>query len=166
MVDQLSSGSGGGGGGGGGGALPAPTGLGTSNAGNTTMTLAWGSVTGAAGYNVFRAGSQVNTTLVSGTSYNDSGLSPGTTYSWTVAAVDANGTQGAMSAPASGTTTGSGATCVTASNYAHTVAGRAHALYGYTYANGSNQAMGLWNLYVTATLKQTSPNYYIVGTCP
>ncbi|GAA3568068.1 PHB depolymerase family esterase [Nonomuraea rosea] len=54
--------------------------------------------------------------------------------------------------------------CFTASNYAHTQAGRAHQSGGYAYANGSNQAMGLWNTFVTSTLKQTGPNYYSVVT--
>jgi len=159
MVDQVSSGSGGG------GSLPAPTGIGTSNATDTTMTIAWNAVSGAAGYNVFRGGAQVNGSQVAGTSYVDSGLSPATTYSWTVAAVDANGAQGAMSTAASGTTTGSAPVCYTASNYAHTTAGRAHQSGGYALANGSNQNMGLWNVYVTTTLKQTGPNYYVIGTC-
>ena len=53
-----------------------------------------------------------------------------------------------------------------ASNYAHVTAGRAHQSGGYVYANGSNQAMGLWNIYTTTTLKQTGPNHYVVGTCP
>jgi poly(3-hydroxybutyrate) depolymerase len=161
MVERVSSGSGGGG-----GNLPAPTGVATSNATDTTMTIAWNAVSGAAGYHVFRNGGQVDTSLVTTTSYLDTGLAPATTYSWTVAAVDSNGTQGAMSSPASGTTTGAAATCYTASNYAHTTAGRAHQSGGYAYANGSNQNMGLWNLYVVTTLKQTAPNYYVVGTCP
>lgn len=57
--------------------------------------------------------------------------------------------------------------CFTASNYAHTVAGRAHQSLGMTYANGSNQAMGLWNVAVIHTLRQTGPNYYILadGQC-
>lgn len=55
--------------------------------------------------------------------------------------------------------------CFTASNYAQTVAGRAYQSGGYTYANGSNQNMGLWNVFVTTTLKQTGPNYYVIGTC-
>lgn len=159
MVDQLSSGSGG-------GTLPAPTGVATSNATNTTMTIAWNGVSGASGYNVLRGGAQVNTSAVTSTGFVDTGLAPGTTYSWTVAAVDADGMQGAMSAPASGTTTGSTPVCFTANNYVHTTAGRAHQSGGYAYANGSNQNMGLWNIFVVTTLKQTAPNYYVLGSCP
>ena len=124
------------------------------------------SVTGAAGYNVYRNNNKVNATAVTSTSYTDSGLAAATTYSWTVAARDSAGVEGAMSAAASGTTTGTAATCYTASNYSHTVAGRAHQSGGYTYANGSNQNMGLWNTFVTTTLKQTGTNYYVIGTCP
>jgi len=63
--------------------------------------------------------------------------------------------------------TASAGPCFTASNYAQTVAGRAHQSGGYTYANGSNQAMGLWNTYVTHTLRQTGTNYYVLadGQC-
>jgi poly(3-hydroxybutyrate) depolymerase/chitodextrinase len=159
MVDQVSSGSGG-------GSLPAPSGVGTSNATNTTMTIAWNAVSGAASYNVFRGAGQVNTSAVTGTSFVDTGLAPGTTYSWTVAAVDANGAQGAMSSPASGTTSGASPVCYTANNYAHTTAGRAYQSGGYAYAKGSNQNMGLWNIFVVTTLKQTAPNHYVIGTCP
>jgi len=166
MVDHVASGSGSGGGGGG-GTLPAPTGVATSGATNTTMSIAWGAVSGAAGYRVFRGGTQVSGSgLVTVTSYTDTGLTAATTYNWTVAAVDASNVQGAMSSPASGTTTGAAATCTTASNYAHVSAGRAHQSGGYALANGSNQNMGLWNVFVTTTLKNTAPNYYVIGTCP
>lgn len=53
------------------------------------------------------------------------------------------------------------ATCVTASNYAHVSAGRAHVTSGYAYANGSNQLLGLWNTYATSTIKETAPNYWV-----
>jgi poly(hydroxyalkanoate) depolymerase family esterase len=57
--------------------------------------------------------------------------------------------------------------CFTASNYAQTVAGRAYQSLGYTYANGSRQAMGLWNVLTTHTLRQTGPDYYVIadGQC-
>lgn len=160
MVDWVSSG------GGGGGTLPAPTGVATSGATDTSMAISWGSVAGAAGYHVYRGAARVTTAAVTATTFTDTGLAPATTYSWTVAAVDGAGAEGARSAPASGTTTGNAATCTTASNYAHTTAGRAHVSGGYALANGSNQNMGLWNIFVTTTLKQTGPGYYIIGTCP
>ena len=163
MVDQLSAGTGGGGGG---GALPAPTGVATSGATYDSMVIAWGSVTGAAGYFVYRNGAKVNASAVTGTSYTDTGLAAATTYSWTVTAADGANVEGAASAAATGTTTGAAATCYTASNYAHTTAGRAHQSGGYALANGSNQNMGLWNVFVTTTLKQTGTNYYVIGTCP
>ena len=164
MVDQLSSGTGSDGGG---GTLPAPTGAATSGATASSMVIAWGSVTGAAGYFVYRNGAKVNATAVTGTSYTDTGLAAATTYSWTVTAADAANVEGAASTPATGTTTGSvAATCFTASNYAHTTTGRAHQSGGYALANGSNQNMGLWNTFVTTTLKMTAANYYVIGTCP
>jgi poly(3-hydroxybutyrate) depolymerase len=163
MVDHVASGSGGGGGGGG---LPPPSGVGTSNATSSSMTISWGAVSGASGYNVYRQGVKVNASPVTGTSYFDTGLASGTTYSWTVTDLDSGGVESAPSAPASGTTTGQAATCYTANNYAHTVAGRAHQSGGYAYANGSNQNMGLWNVFVVTTLKQTGTNYYVIGTCP
>jgi poly(3-hydroxybutyrate) depolymerase len=45
-------------------------------------------------------------------------------------------------------------------------AGRAHDSVGYALANGSNQNMGLDNVFYQTTLKQTGPNYYVIGTCP
>ncbi|MER7456446.1 PHB depolymerase family esterase [Micromonospora sp. NPDC126480] len=54
-------------------------------------------------------------------------------------------------------------TCVTASNYAHVTAGRAYHSGGYAYANGSNQRMGLYNTFYSTTLKQTGPNYWVIG---
>ena len=59
-------------------------------------------------------------------------------------------------------------TCTTssASNYAHVQAGRAHASFGYALANGSNQNMGLYNIFLVSTLAQTAAGYYVLGACP
>lgn len=166
MVDHVASGTGSGGGGGGTGALAAPTGVGTSAATSTSMTISWAGPSGATGYNVYRNGAKVNAATVTATSYVDTGLAPATTYSWTVTDLNSGGVESAPSTAATGTTTGTAAVCFTATNYAHTTAGRAHQSGGYTYANGSNQNMGLWNVFVTTTLKQTATNYYVIGTCP
>lgn len=161
MVDHVASGTPG-------SSLPPPDSVSTSGATSSSMVVSWSSVQGAAGYNVYRGGTKVNAQLVTGTSHTDTGLAAGTTYSWTVRSVDANGAESVASAPATGTTTGTpppAETCYTSSNYAHTTAGRAYYRGGYTYANGSNQNMGFWNVFVTTTLKQTGPNYYVIGTC-
>jgi poly(hydroxyalkanoate) depolymerase family esterase len=52
--------------------------------------------------------------------------------------------------------------CFTDNNYDHTVAGRAYDQGGYTYADGSNNPMGLWSAGVTTSLRETSPGYYTV----
>ncbi|SCL16547.1 feruloyl esterase [Micromonospora nigra] len=54
-------------------------------------------------------------------------------------------------------------TCVTASNYAHVSAGRAYHSGGYAYARGSNQRMGLYNIFYTTTLRQTAPAHWTIG---
>ena len=171
MVDRISSSSGSSGGGGGGTTtLAAPTGVATSNATTSTMKITWNAVSGASTYNIYRNNNKTNALGVSATTFTDTGLAAATSYSWTVRAADANGVEGATSAAATGTTasntTTPPATCYTASNYAHTTAGRATQSGGYTYANGSGQNMGLWNTFTTTTLKMTGTNYYVIGTCP
>ncbi|WP_295850610.1 PHB depolymerase family esterase [uncultured Xylophilus sp.] len=146
--------------------LPAPAGVTTSGATANSMQIQWSAVSGAAGYNVYRGGTKANATPVGGTAFTDTGLAPSTNYSWTVRATNSSGGEGAASSPASGTTTADTAVaCFTASNYDHTMAARAYALYGATYAYGSNQYMGLWNIYTTTTLKRTAPGTYVIGTC-
>jgi hypothetical protein len=150
------------------GGLPAPSGLAVSGTTSSSVSLSWSAVSGAASYNVYRNGTKVNGSAVTGTSYTDSGLAAATTYSYTVAAVNSSGTVGAQSAPVSVTTASSApAPCFTDNNYNQTVAGRAHQSLGYVYANGSNQSMGLWNVYTVHTLKETAPNYYVIadGQC-
>jgi poly(3-hydroxybutyrate) depolymerase len=164
MVGKITSGFGGGGGG---GTVPAaPTGLSVTGTTSTSVSLSWNSDAGAASYNVYRGGSKVGNT--SATSYTDSGLAASTTYSYAITGVNSVG-ESAKSASVSATTnSGYTPTCFTASNYAHVTAGRAHDSGGYALANGSNQNMGLDNVFYTNTLEETAPNYYVInnGICP
>jgi poly(hydroxyalkanoate) depolymerase family esterase len=148
--------------------LPAPTGLAVGTVTSSSVALSWNAVSGAASYDVYRNGTQVNTAAVTGTSYTDTGLSTGKSYSYTVAAVDGTGKVGAQSASVTATTSSYTPTCYTDNNYNQTVAGRAYQSGGYTYADGSKQAMGLWNTYTTHTLEETSPGYYVIADngCP
>lgn len=103
MVDRLTSGH---------PALPAPTGLAASSVSDHALALSWDSVTGAAGYNIYRGGAaagpftKLNASPQSGTSYADAGLASGTTYSYQVRATDSGGSEGAASAVLDVTTTG------------------------------------------------------------
>jgi hypothetical protein len=56
----------------------------------------------------------------------------------------------------------------TAQFWGLTGTGRATTSGGYVYARGSGQAMGLYNLYVRHTLRQSPPGYYTVADagCP
>lgn len=70
--------------------------------------------------------------------------------------------------PPTTTTTPPAVACFTDNNFNQVAAGRAHTSGGTTFANGSNQAMGLYNVFVTHTLKQTGPGFYVLADsgCP
>ena len=75
-----------------------PTGLTSSNVGQTQATVSWNASTdnvGVTGYRVSRNGTDLPT--IAGTSFTDTALLPGTTYSYTVRAVDAAGLASAPS---------------------------------------------------------------------
>jgi fibronectin type 3 domain-containing protein len=77
----------------------APTGL-TASAGNAQATLSWNASSGATSYNVYQgttSGGESSTPIATGitaTTYTVTGLTNGTTYFFTVAAVDAAGASG------------------------------------------------------------------------
>ncbi|MFF4192265.1 glycosyl hydrolase family 18 protein [Nonomuraea sp. NPDC001831] len=76
---------------------------------DTSVALAWNASTdnvAVTGYEVYRGGTLVTT--VTGTTYNDSGLSANTSYTYTVRARDAAGNRSADSNQISATTTGGG----------------------------------------------------------
>lgn len=157
MVDRISSG---------GETGAVPTGLTASGATADSMVLTWNPVSGASGYHVYRDADRVTAGPVSDTRYTDTGLTPATEYSWTVTALDASGSESKPSMPARGSTAGASDVCYTASNYAHVTAGRASASWmGFAYAKGSGQGLGFL-FFGTTTLKQTGPDYYVIGTCP
>ncbi|MDQ1815370.1 PHB depolymerase family esterase [Massilia sp. CCM 9210] len=147
-------------------ALQPPADLKAGSASASSIALSWSAANGAGGYNVYRNGSKVTPAPVSATSYTDTALTASTSYSYQASSV-ANGVESGLSASVSASTT-SGFTCstVTASNFAHVQAGRAHDSGGYALANGSNQNMGLDNLFYIQTLAQISAGHYVVGNCP
>ncbi|MCA1602385.1 MAG: PHB depolymerase family esterase [Acidobacteria bacterium] len=147
-------------------AIQPPTGLATGTTTSSTVPLTWNSVSGATGYNVYRNGSKVTATPLTVTNYADTGLPSSTIFNYAVSTVTSSG-ESALSATVPATTQAP-AVCTTASNFAHVQAGRAHSVLGtgHAAANGSNQDMGLNNVFFTTTLKQTGPKFYVIGTCP
>jgi Fibronectin type III domain/PASTA domain len=87
----------------------APLSLHTTSVASNAIALAWGAASddvGVTGYRIFRNGSATPIASVGATttSYSNTGLTPGTTYSYTVKAVDAAGNISAASATATATT--------------------------------------------------------------
>jgi len=82
-----------------------PQNLAATAVGPNQVNLSWSGSSdniGVTGYRIFRNGTQVGTT--NGLSFQDVGLNPNTTYSYTVAAYDAAGNTSPQSASASATT--------------------------------------------------------------
>jgi len=82
-----------------------PAGLTASAASSSQINLSWNASTdnvGVTGYNVLRGGTKVGTSTT--TSYQDNGLNPSTSYSYTVSAFDAAGNTSSQSASSSATT--------------------------------------------------------------
>src|SRR3989442_849014 len=91
-----------------------PTNLAATVVSSSQIDLSWSPATdnvGVTGYRVYRNGTLAASP--SGTSVSITGLSAGTTYSFTVSAVDAAGNASALSAPLSATTPGTGGTVPT-----------------------------------------------------
>lgn len=142
-----------------------PTGLAVAGTTLNTISLSWNAVTNANSYNLYRNGTKVGSST--STSYTDLDLIAGTTYSYTVTAIDGTAGESQQSAAISATTkTSFSCTATTGTNYAHVQAGRAHDVGGGAYANGSNQSMGLNNLFYINTLAETAAGYYVIGNCP
>ena len=73
---------------------------------SSQINLSWSALTdndiGVIGYNIYRNGTQLTTTA--NTSYSDTGLSPSTTYAYTVSAYDAAGDESGQLIASSATT--------------------------------------------------------------
>jgi hypothetical protein len=72
----------------------APLGLVSSNITATSVTLNWDAATdnvGVTGYDVYRDGTKINSSVVTGTTYNVTGLTASTSYTFYVQARDAAG---------------------------------------------------------------------------
>lgn len=154
--------------------VPVPTGLSVGKVSASSVDLSWTAVPNVAGYNVFfrsDAGTEqfakANVDLITAPSFTVGGLKPGVNYRFVVRSQSGAGASSGNSNEVSATTPAATA-CFTESNFSHVMAGRAHASGVFALANGSNVRMGLNNVFITTTLKQTGPNFYVIDnlTCP
>jgi fibronectin type 3 domain-containing protein len=86
-----------------------PSGLKATAPSSTQINLTWNASTdsggsGLAGYNIYRDGSKLNSSLVTSTSYGDSTLDASTTYTYKIEAVDGAGNKSTQSSGATVTT--------------------------------------------------------------
>jgi len=82
--------------------LPAPLGLSATAISQGEIRLTWSVVSGAAGYKVYRGGVLIASPTTN--AYSDTGLSPKTTYSYTVSSVNAFGGESVQSSSVSAAT--------------------------------------------------------------
>ena len=127
-----------------------PTNLTASAVSSSQINLSWSASTdnvGVTGYRVYRGSTQVGTSATN--SYNDTGLSPSTSYSYYVTAYDAAGNVSGNSNTASATTQASGGgTTITL--------GDTSVLPGNDYGNGNLLLVQNANLSQTATIQSLS----------
>ena len=147
-----------------------PNGL-TASPGNGKVTLSWkapgsGGGTGISGYEIYRgtspggeSGTPVNASLVAGTSFSVTGLTNGTRYYFTVAAVNQAKLQGAKSGEASATPSASAsasasatgqATASSSSGATATATGDPGAPTGLTATPGNGEVGLSWTAPATA----------------
>jgi glucuronoarabinoxylan endo-1,4-beta-xylanase len=162
--------------GGGSGAVPvAPTGA-TATAGDSAVALAWNSVSGATGYYANRAttsgGPYTRLTSTAMASFNDTGLTNGTTYYYVITAYNSSGV-GARSSEVSATPLSPGPTGLLVSLGDARVTLTWNAASGATAYNVkraltaggpyTNLATPALNSYTDTTVTNSTTYYYVVS---
>ena len=139
-------------------AIQIPNGLTTTGVTATSVSLKWNSAADAKSYNIYRNGNKLANVML--TSYTDTGLTSATEYRYQVSSVK-DSTESDKSTELKATTL-SEKICFNDNNYNHVLLGRAYQSGGYAYANGSDQKMGLYNLFQRTNLCKTQENYFVI----
>jgi GEVED domain/Pregnancy-associated plasma protein-A/Fibronectin type III domain/Secretion system C-terminal sorting domain len=145
-----------------------PSALSSSSVTQTTATLGWGSVSGAVTYNIQifnSAGSLLGTFSTPTNSYNATGLTAATTYTFSVQTVCASGSS-AYSASGSFTTASSGSTCGVPSTLTTSAINQTSATLSWGTVSGAvTYNVQLYNSAntVLGTFSTTTNNYVATG---
>jgi fibronectin type 3 domain-containing protein len=134
---------------------PVPTSL-AATPGDGSASVSWGAVSASdlAGYNLYRSTTtggpytKVNTSLITGTSFGNSGLTNGTTYYYVVRSVDTSGNESgnsnqASATPAVGGGGGGGSSTIEAESFTIPTDNCANHIYNDTSASGG-KAISFW----------------------
>jgi poly(3-hydroxybutyrate) depolymerase len=142
---------------------------------SSSLALIWQSNTADAGFNIYRSAagvgsySKINSAPVTGASFVDGGLSPNTTYSYQIAAVDSASQESPRTTPIPGTTASPPVACdpYFSDNFKHVLALRArkNLLTGKIEAMGSDDDMGQ-SMSAYRHLIQEGPAFYRLRYCP
>jgi chitinase len=140
---------------------------------STSVDLAWGASTdaggsGLAGYNIYRNGATTPTAQTTGTTFSDTGLTPNTTYTYTVRARDGAGNLSGASNQISVTTSTTGTPDTTAPTTPGTLSSPAKTSSSISLAWGTSTDAGGsglagYNIYrngATSPTAQASTNSY------
>jgi hypothetical protein len=143
-----------------------------TDASATSVSLAWRPVAGASAYAVYRGDSDagpftlLTDSPVAQTSFADHGLSPERQYYYQVRPSHSDADV-ATATTVDVSTRAESPLCdpYFTDNVSHTLQGRATAWFGFTYAKGSFDYMGPWNV-LTETGLYRDGDAYQVGVCP
>jgi chitodextrinase len=138
-----------------------PNGLKTTGVTSSDVSLSWSASSPAAnctiqGYKVYR-GSILVTTVTSGTTYTDTGLTPGTPYSYSVAAIDTSGHTSSKSSTVN-TTTSADTTPPSTVTGVHTTLVTSNAIALAWTASTDNVAVTGYTIYRNGTKVGASAN--------
>lgn len=143
---------------------------------STSVELVWKPNNSAAGFNVYRsdatggAPTQINSNLIKGASFVQGGLNPATTYHYVINAVEqGSNAESPPTSPISVTTAPAPPPCSPyfSNNVVHHWNLRAYSPWGYeTYAVGTADSMGPYNIYTYSHLIKEGTFRYRVGYCP
>lgn len=127
----------------------------------SSVSLSWDPSTPASSctikeYRIYRDGTQV-TSVASGTSFDDTGLTPGQTFSYTVTAVDTSGHESAQSTPVTGSTSGDNQAPTTPTNVHTTLIGTTNIALAWD-ASTDNTAVTSYVVQRNGADVGTSPN--------
>lgn len=150
---------------------PKPVELLATDATDHSVSLAWSGGDGSR-YHISRAANssdnfqRITTMAQSGNSYVDTGLAPKTTYQYRLESDSGNGAT-LLSNTAAVETRASPPHCdpYFSDNVTHVSEGRARVWWGFAFARGSWDYMGLWNLFTETALYKDDDGAFQVGVC-